>query len=59
MKKLKDIFDLRDYLVFGGLSLVSTGAGMIYLPAAFISLGLGLFGIGMNWFGKQTGAKNK
>lgn len=41
---------LRDLFVFGGMMLVTVGAGMVYLPAAPIIAGLvllvvGLFGI--------------
>lgn len=37
----------RDVFVFGGLALVTVGAGMIYRPAAALVAGAGLLAIGV------------
>lgn len=37
----------RDLLVFGGLTLLCLGAGMVYLPAAPIVAGLALLFLGL------------
>lgn len=38
--------DLRDAFAFGGLALITAGAGWAYAPAAPIVLGLALFWLG-------------
>lgn len=47
MKKLLANVGMRDVFVFGGLALVSLGAGMVYLAAAPIIAGLALLTIGI------------
>lgn len=37
----------RDLFVFGGIALLTIGAGMVYLPAAPIIAGVVLFSIGL------------
>lgn len=39
--------NVEDGLVFGGLALVSLGAGMVFLPSAPMVLGAGLFWLGV------------
>jgi hypothetical protein len=39
----------RDVLTFGGLLLMGVGCWMIYRPAGFIVVGVGLLGIGLGW----------
>jgi hypothetical protein len=47
IRTLIDAITVRDFLVFGGLALLTTGAGMVYLPAAPIVAGLALLGLGI------------
>lgn len=50
MKRLRrflDPLDLRDLFVFGGIALISAGAGMVYLPAALVVAGIALLTIGI------------
>jgi len=42
-----DMIDLRDIFAFGGLSLVSYGAFLIFQPVAFITFGAGLWWLGV------------
>ena len=39
--------DIRDKLTLGGLALMAIGAGMIYLPLAFLLVGGFAFYLGM------------
>lgn len=39
VEKRKPLLDLRDATFLCGVALVTTGTGMIYLPAGFILLG--------------------
>lgn len=47
--------DLPDTLALVGLALLVAGIWMIYVPAAFIALGVVLLGLGL--FGATRGAK--
>lgn len=47
LKKLKNLFDMRDAFIFIGMCLVSYGAKDVYLPASFIAPGLVLLFIGL------------
>lgn len=50
MKLLRDIWkkaEARDLFVVSGLVVLAVGVGMVYLPAAFICVGLALLLIGI------------
>ena len=61
IKNLKDAegFDWQDLISFGGLLFIGVGASLVYLPAGFIAVGVGLFGIGMNWWAKRIKIEEK
>lgn len=42
---MRDLFDLRDAHIYGGLALVAGGAGWVYPPAALMVFGIGLIGV--------------
>lgn len=49
-QRLQDVWEkigARDLCIFGGLSILSLGAGMVYTPAAPIVIGVALLGIGL------------
>lgn len=46
LQRVGKSIEMRDVAVFGGLALVTVGAGMIYLPAAPLVAGLTLFYLG-------------
>ncbi len=48
LQSIRESIGVRDVFVFGGLALLSVGAGMVYLPAAPIVAGLALLVIGLN-----------
>lgn len=48
MRKLLANIGARDLCVFGGMALLTAGAGMIYLPAAPICAGLLLLYLGLH-----------
>lgn len=47
LRVLRDKVGARDVFVFGGISLITVGAGMVYLPMAPIVAGLMLLVIGL------------
>lgn len=49
LKRLRQLVDLRDAFVFGGLGMVGYGLYLVCPPAAWIVCGVALF-----WLGVRT-----
>lgn len=47
LRKLWEGAEARDFCIVGGLLILAVGAGMVYLPAAPISVGVVLLAIGV------------
>lgn len=56
MRKLFSHIDLQDGHIYGGLIVLSIGAGVIYVPAGIIVFGLMLFALGAGYFAPRGGA---